>query len=102
MLTRLFQRMSCWLNTVDSDLLVLQKGAKQPHRIRSTTNTGNQIIWQLPGHFLELFAGFITDDRLKISHHHRIRIGTYYRAKEIVGSGSVGYPVSDGFIDSIF
>ena len=49
-----------------------------------------------------MFPGFLPDYRLKIAHHHRVRVRPDHRTDKVIGIADVAHPVADGFVDGVF
>jgi len=49
----------------------------------------------------DLFAGFATDDGLKIADHRWVRMRAKHGSEEIVCAADIGNPIAHGFVDGI-
>src|SRR5712691_7813371 len=94
-------RTACF-NANELYILGVSEVIKDTDGIASTSDTGNNLIWQAPLLRKYLFASFFPDDRLKITHDTWIRMWANYRANQIKSCFTVRYPVPDCFINSIF
>ncbi|KAH3684223.1 hypothetical protein WICPIJ_004780 [Wickerhamomyces pijperi] len=66
--------------------------------VGTTTNTGNNGVWQLTVvQLLELGLGFLTDDRLEGSNQGWVWVRTNSRTNNVVSGFQVGDPRSEGF-----
>ncbi len=79
-------------------LLVIEECRKESQCIRSSSDTGNEIVRQFSGHLPELLSGFHTYDGLEIPYHTRERVRTdngtdgiklCHRVFEIIFKGSI-------------
>src|SRR5437762_13104516 len=58
------------------DALVIQKRMEQANGVAAATNASDEQIGQALFAVEDLLSRFLADDALKITHHHRIRMGT--------------------------
>jgi len=58
------------------DTLIIQKRMEQANGIAAATDASNEQIGQALFAFEDLLSRFLANDALKITHHHRIRMGT--------------------------
>ena len=68
----------------------------------SATDAGNQCIRQTTRLLQYLFACFPANDGLEISNHCRVRMRTSDSANNIKSVFDIGYPVTHGFVESVF
>ena len=89
------------LNPDDVHLFVVKEREKQAHRIRPTTNGGDDRIGQTALGSLHLFFGFFADDRLKIADHCGVRVRTGHSADAIERIAHIGHPITQRIIHRI-
>ena len=75
---------------------------KQTHRIGTSTNTCQQHIREPPKGLHALLTRFIADDRMEVTHQHRIGMGASNRSQDVVGAFHIGHPIADGFARGVF
>ena len=79
------------------DVLVGDKRVENPDRVRPAAHARDHGSRQCAGTLEHLRARLVTDDRLKISHHSRIRRGTDHRSNDVVALFAGADPVANGF-----
>ena len=80
---------------------IFQEGMEEPDGIAAPSNTGHQGVRQSTFPFQNLLAGLPSDDRLKISHHHGVRMGAENGTDQVVGAAHVGDPIPDSLVDGV-
>ncbi len=73
----------------DFAFFIFEEGGEHADGVAASADTGDDIVGQLTGHFLELFAGFNPDDALKIAHHHGEGVGANHGANAVDGVDGV-------------
>src|SRR5438093_621965 len=84
-----------------ADRLVLQHLVEESDRIRSAADAGHGGIRQPSSALAELSERLAPDDRLKVAHHHRIRMRAQDGAEDVVRGANVGDPIANRFVDRI-
>src|SRR5439155_385543 len=82
-----------------ADRLVLQHLVEESDRIRSAADAGHSDIGQPSRALTELSERLAPDDRLKVAHHHRIRMRAQDGAEDVVRGANVGDPIANRFVD---
>ena len=81
---------------------IVEERMKQPHRVGAAADAGDQRIRQPAFSFLHLPAGLDPDDRLEITHHHRIGMRAGDRTDAVESVVNVGDPVAQRFVHRVF
>ena len=89
------------LDADELDLAILDERIEDPHRVGAAADAGDDGVWQCADRVEHLGAGFPPDDRLKISHHHRVRVHADDRADDVEGALDVGDPVTDRLVGRV-
>src|SRR5947199_368028 len=90
------------LNAEHSYFWISNEGIKQPHGVASAADASDEIIRQ-PSLLLEnLPTCFLSDHRLKVTHHHRIGMRAGYGTDQIVSIANVGHPIPQRLVHGIF
>ncbi len=88
--------------TEQGHFLFVAKCIKSSHRVGAATDTGDQRIGISPLHFADLLFYLQSDDRLKISYHHRIGVRPGGGADDVKSIAHTAHPVAHGFIHCVF
>src|SRR5262245_62063914 len=83
------------------DLLVPDECIEESYRIAATADASDEAIRQPALCRQNLSPSFPSDNRLEVTNHHRIRMGTKYRTENIMGRTDIRRPVPHGFADGI-
>src|ERR1700742_3244950 len=82
------------LYTNQADFLILNKFIECADSIRSPANAGDYNAGQTAFFFQNLLPRFLTDDALKITHHHWIRMCSEHTAQQIVCGTDIRDPIA--------
>ncbi len=74
---------------------VVDKGRKNPDRVRPAAHAGQHAVGQPSFARKDLTAGFVADYPLQLTHERRIRSRADAGSNDVVGGSDVGHPVSD-------
>ena len=80
---------------------IFQEGMEEPDGIAAPSDTGHQGVRQSAFPFQNLLAGLPSDHRLKVSHHHGVRMGAENGTDQVVGAAHVGDPVPNSLVDGV-
>ena len=89
------------LDAIDLDVLVVEEGMEQAHRIGAAADRRNEGIGQAAFALEHLLLRLIADDALEVAHHLRIGMWARHRADAIEGVLDIGDPVAQGFVERI-
>ena len=81
--------------------LVGNVGVEDPDRIGAAADAGNHRVGLAPRHLRHLLATLAPDHRLKIPHHHGIRVRAGNRTDDVKGVVDVGDPIAHGFVERV-
>src|SRR5207245_6263906 len=81
------------LNAEHSYFRISNEGIKQPHRVASAADASDEIIRQPPLLLENLQTRFLSDHRLKVTHHHRIGMREGYGSDKLVRIATVVHPI---------
>ena len=81
---------------------VVDEWMEQSDGIRPAADAGDERIRQTPGLLQTLRTGFVADDRLKVAHHHRIRMRAGDGTDDVVRVIDVRDPVAQRFVHRVF
>ena len=84
-------------HTVEWNVIV-----ENAHRIGAATDACEHRIRLTANHFRHLREAFLADDRIKIAHHHRVRMRSRHRTDNVKGALDIRHPVAHGFVQCIF
>ena len=83
-------------------------GVEDTHGVRSTAHAGQHGIGLFglaacPRQYLgHLHQAFPANHTLKVTHHHRVGVGTRHGANDVKSIVHVGHPVAHGFVQRVF
>ena len=80
------------------DRLVADEGVEEAYCVAAATHTGDGVVRKLPGEFEQLPSGLGSNDRLEVSHEHRIWVRSHDATYQVVRRLHVRYPVPDSLI----
>ena len=89
------------LDTVEPDVRVVEKRMEQTHGIRAAADARHARIGQTAFLLEHLSACLAPDDRVEVTHHHRIRMRTRHRADDVVRVVDVAHPVAHRFVEGV-
>ena len=92
---------SARFNSRQADALVVDERIEHAGRIRTTPDTGHNLVGQAANRLLALLSRFAADDRLKITDHHRKRMGPHDGAENVVCRLNRGHPITHGLVDRV-
>ena len=97
-----FNTFSSGFNTNQLGLLIGDVGMKNTHGVRTTTYASQHIVGLLTCIQRHLLNRLFADHRVKVTHHHWIRMRTRHCANNVERVVDVCDPVSHSLIKRIF
>lgn len=94
--------LSTGFNTDEADIWVVEEGVEDADGVGATANASGDGVREALGLLKDLFAGFFTDDTVKVADHGRVWMCAIGCAEDVVGVADVGDPVAHGFIYGFF
>ena len=81
---------------------ILEESVEDPHCVGSPPDACNNGPWERSLLLEHLFPRFPADDRLKVPHDTRERMGTHYGSDDIMGILNAGDPIPNGLVCGVF
>jgi hypothetical protein len=86
-------------NAKHFDGRVFEKWIKQANGVRTAADAGDKMVGQAFFFFENLAAGFVADNALEISDHHRVGMRAVRGAQNVMSGADIGDPIAHGFVD---
>ena len=96
------QSFACGLHADQARVFVRNVGIENPHRIRATAHARDHGIGLAAHVFGHLRDALLADDRLKITHHHRIGMRSGDSADDVERVVHVRHPIAQRFVQRVF
>jgi len=92
-----FLRLDAFATRLDTEHLyagVFEERVEQTDGVRAAADAGDEQVGQALFLFQDLPSCLVTDDTLKIPHHHRIRMRAVGRAENVMRAADVRHPIA--------
>ncbi|MOA15450.1 hypothetical protein D3C78_1356080 [compost metagenome] len=97
-----FNSLACCLNTNHTDTFILYEWIEHADSITTATYSSYEHIWQPSFSLQNLAPRLITNNPLKVTNHHRIRMWAYGRTENVKSIFHIANPVAKRFVAGIF
>ena len=88
-------------DTNEPDLLVGDERIEDPHGVAAAAHARDDYIRRATERLGALLSGLVSDHRLKLADHQRVRVRSEDRAEQVVTVCHRGHPVAHCFVDRV-